>query len=239
MSYVTRQSIVAVLVALFACFPPTVAAVDPEIAVDRDSLELGDIEEGQKAHAEFFITNRGGAPLVIKEVRTSCGCTEATIRVNELPPGEKAATSVTYDSTGLSHGRKTQSVMVESNDPRYPVVKVRVFAQVIRLVSVEPTSLVARLPRFQQQMVFPVTIKNHGQEPITVSVSTWEGAIANAALEPTETQIDPNSEARVRIRMDLTKPEKGRIVNGRLSLTTNHASTKRMDLRLLIKLDQD
>lgn len=234
-----RHRMVYLILSLLACSALAVAATGPEIAVDKDSLSLGEVEEGQIARAQFSVMNRGDAPLTIREIRTSCGCTEAVSRTNEIAPGQKAEVDVTYNSTGLSHGSKTQSVMVLSTDPKNPVVRVQVFADVIRRVSVEPTSLVASIPRFQEQMAFPVTIKNNSPEPVTVTMSTWEGAITSAVLEPPDIIIDPNSERRVSILVDLTKPEKGRMVNGRLSLATNHPSAKRVDLRLMIKLDPE
>ena len=59
------------------CFFPAVvqAQPGPDITVDKEVLDLGVVYSGGSAEGTFTISNQGDSMLIIKEVRTSCGCT--------------------------------------------------------------------------------------------------------------------------------------------------------------------
>jgi hypothetical protein len=220
-------------------FPAIVTgAGGPKISLDKVSYDYGDVRVGDVVRTQFSVTNTGDSLLVINELRTTCGCTGAVNGSKEVPPGQKTEVTVSYDSSGLSPGRKTQSVIIHSNDAGQPALKLQVFANIIHEISIEPTTLVLRFPGFQEHVSFPVTAKNNTQQPVTLDMSSFQGAISKAVLNPEKVVVQPNSENRFHVEMDLIKPETGNIITGGVSVRTDHATVSQLALKCLIKIDQ-
>ena len=228
------------MIILFWAFSAIVAgAAGPEIALDASEHDFGDVQVGDVVETQFRVINKGAAPLVIDEVRTSCGCTKAVSQTKEVPPGKEAAIKVSYDSTGLSPGRKTQSVLIHSNDGKNSVSKFQVFATVIHPISIEPTNLIAKLTRFQEHISFPVTARNNSSQPITLDLSKVEGQIPKAVFKPEKVVVQPNSERPFEIEMNLGKPGKADVLNGTLSIGTDHPKVSLLQLRCFVKFGRE
>ncbi|MBI4965078.1 MAG: DUF1573 domain-containing protein [Desulfomonile tiedjei] len=229
-----------IVIALLFCLLQAIASASaaPEVALDNHEHDFGDVQVGSVVQTRVSVINKGDAPLAINDVATSCGCTKAAAAGREVPPGGKTDIEVSYDSAGLSAGRKTQTVFIHSNDTKNPVSKVRIFANVIHRITIEPTSLVLRLPSFQDRVSFPVTAKNTTQQAVTLSVATFQGAIGRAWLEPETFVIEPASEVRLKIEMEVKRPEKGNTLSGELSIGTDLPEADRIKLRCLIKIDR-
>ena len=58
-------------------------------------------------------TNTGDVPLLIKNVQTTCGCTEATWEKSPLLPGQSGEIKVEF--TGESEGRFVKTIYVVCN----------------------------------------------------------------------------------------------------------------------------
>jgi Protein of unknown function (DUF1573) len=227
------------LILLLWLFPAImVGATGPEIALDRSEHDFGEVQVGDVVRTQIRVTNKGDATLVIDEVRTSCGCTKAVSHTREVPPGQQAEVAVSFDSIGLSSGRKTQSVFIHTNDPKNPVSKFRVFANVVHPISIEPTNLIAKLAHFQDRTSFPMTARNNSHQPVTLVVSAVEGGISKAVLQPEKIVVQPNSETRFQIEMNLKKPDKGIVVTGAVTISTDHPKVNRIRLRCLIRFDE-
>ena len=73
--------------------------------------------------------NIGDATLVIKKVRTSCGCAAALVSEKRIKPGGSGEIKVTLDSRGYG-GRITKYVYVETNDPLHPKKQLSISAEI-------------------------------------------------------------------------------------------------------------
>ena len=76
--------------------------------------DFGTIKEGDSIRLVYKFTNTGDKPLLLMNVRTSCGCTVARFPQNALFPGEKAEVSLVFNSDGHP-GPVMKSVTVVSN----------------------------------------------------------------------------------------------------------------------------
>ena len=63
----------------------------------------------------FVFKNIGDAPLIIKQVITSCGCTTRTFTEEPVMPGEKGQINITYDGKGRYTKPFRKIITVESN----------------------------------------------------------------------------------------------------------------------------
>lgn len=88
------------------------AAIDFE----EKSYDFGEITQGDKVEHVFKFTNTGDAPLVIKEVKTSCGCTAPEWSKEPIAVGAKSEIKVAFNSRGKS-GNQNKSIMVYANVP--------------------------------------------------------------------------------------------------------------------------
>jgi hypothetical protein len=62
--------------------------------------DFGEVEEGAQPQHTFVLTNDGRAPLTIRAVRPSCGCTAPSFTAEPIAPGSSGEVVVVYDSNG-------------------------------------------------------------------------------------------------------------------------------------------
>ena len=105
------------------------AKAAPRIRVEPESFDFGKALPGKVLRKEFTIRNFGDAPLAIAGVSTTCGCTAALAAASEVAPGGSTSLRVTFETRSYS-GRVERQVLVRSNDPKTPLLEVRVSATV-------------------------------------------------------------------------------------------------------------
>ncbi len=91
----------------------------PKIEVEDPLYNFGAATEGTMVNHTFKVKNVGKARLVIRGVRTSCGCTAAKPAKTNLAPGEDAAITAGFD-TRFQKGHQERTITVFTNDPETP-----------------------------------------------------------------------------------------------------------------------
>lgn len=94
-------------------------AMQAELTWEKTEVDLHPKLGEKEAVAVFKYENKGDKPVKIKSVRTSCGCTVASLKKDEVGPGEKGEITATFSiggRTGLQH----KGVAVETDDPKQP-----------------------------------------------------------------------------------------------------------------------
>jgi hypothetical protein len=104
-------------------------AAAPRISVEPESFDFGKALPGKTLRKEFTLRNFGDAELVIESVSTTCGCTAALAADRHVQPGGSTPLRVTLE-TRSSSGKLEKQVLVRSNDPKTPLLQVRVSATV-------------------------------------------------------------------------------------------------------------
>jgi hypothetical protein len=87
------------------------------------------MKQGEKKEHIFMLSNEGKSDLIIRNIRSSCGCTAVAPSKNVIAPGESAPVKVTFDSRG-KRGRQSKSITVITNDPKSPTNVLRVSCNV-------------------------------------------------------------------------------------------------------------
>ena len=72
----------------------------PQVKFQEEKWDFGKLKEGQVKSHIFVFDNTGDAPLLIKRVRTSCGCAVALISDKNVEPGKKGELKVTLNTRG-------------------------------------------------------------------------------------------------------------------------------------------
>ena len=117
-----------------SAFPGPRAAEDkhaaaPRIRVEPEAFDFGKALPGKTLRKEFTLRNFGDAELVIEGVTTTCGCTAAISAKTRLEAGGSTQLTVTLETRSYS-GKLERQVLVRSNDPKTPLLTVRVSATV-------------------------------------------------------------------------------------------------------------
>ena len=104
----------AVQYAAFLGRPPAVSEALARVRWEKDTLYLGQLEEGVAVIDSFGVTNIGTTPYVIKEIRTACDCTVWRYPERPVAPGETVYIRVEFDPT-RKMGRATPGFVVYDN----------------------------------------------------------------------------------------------------------------------------
>ena len=78
------------------------------------SFNFGDISQGDRVEHVFELENIGNEPLIVSDVRTTCGCTAPEWPREPVPPGQKASLRVVFNSAGKM-GMQNKVITVMSN----------------------------------------------------------------------------------------------------------------------------
>lgn len=82
--------------------------------------DYGEIEYLSDGTCSFEFTNLGTEPLVLTNVRSSCGCTVPDWPKDPIKPGEKGEIKVKYNTRSVGNFSKT--VTVYSNGQPSPII---------------------------------------------------------------------------------------------------------------------
>ena len=90
----------------------------PSIQFDNTTYDYGQIEQGANGDCEFTFTNVGTEPLLLSDVRASCGCTTPLWTREPIMPGKTGAIKVHYDTNRLGGINKAITVTTNGNPER-------------------------------------------------------------------------------------------------------------------------
>ena len=110
-------------------------------AVFRERVhDFGTVEQGEPVAHVFRFINQGDGPLRIEQVQTSCGCTATVVSSDVIQPGASGEIGTLLDTSGW-FGDKARTVMVHTNDPKLPVVTLKLQGRVVAEVAALPAQL--------------------------------------------------------------------------------------------------
>ncbi|MFW6370374.1 MAG: DUF1573 domain-containing protein [Bacteroidota bacterium] len=109
----------------FSHLTPAQLEAAPVATFSEMSHDFGEMKQGDKKDHTFSLTNKGKSELIIRNVRSSCGCTAVAPSKKVIAPGESAPIKVTFDTRG-KRGRQSKSITVITNDPKTPTSMLRV-----------------------------------------------------------------------------------------------------------------
>ena len=85
------------------------------ITFDKTTFDYGAIKPNSDGTRFFTVTNTGDKPLILSNVKASCGCTTPEFSTDPIMPGKSAKIKVGY-STSIN-GPFQKMIEVFSNDP--------------------------------------------------------------------------------------------------------------------------
>ena len=103
----------------------------PIIYFPETQHDFGQVKEGEKVNYTFKFANKGSSNLIVKDIKTSCGCTAALLSADNLPPGQEGTIQVELDTKNRS-GKMSRTITVRSNDPKDPAKILTIYADILK-----------------------------------------------------------------------------------------------------------
>ncbi|HZW62821.1 MAG TPA: DUF1573 domain-containing protein [Flavobacteriaceae bacterium] len=101
----------------------------PVMEFNTTEYDFGEIESKQNVETVFTYTNTGNAPLIITDIKSSCGCTVPQDWSRDpLPVGESGEFTVKFNGTGTNKVTKTVTITANTETGK-ETVKVTAFVK--------------------------------------------------------------------------------------------------------------
>ena len=101
-----------------------VGGTGPQLTLDKEVHDYGNIAQGANGTCEFTVTNTGDQPLILTNCKGSCGCTVPKCDTEPIKPGQKTTITVKYDTK--RPGAINKSVTITSNATNAPEKIIRI-----------------------------------------------------------------------------------------------------------------
>lgn len=93
------------------------AQAQAKIEFKAETVDYGEISKGSDGVRVFEFTNTGDAPLIVSDVKSSCGCTVPEKPKDPVAPGATGVIKVKYDTNRVGKIRKTVTVYSNADEP--------------------------------------------------------------------------------------------------------------------------
>lgn len=103
----------------------------PVFKLNSTNIDIGKMEQATTKDVEFSFKNEGKRDLILRNIRSTCGCTAVQQGGNNIiKPGESSTIKATFNSGGYS-GKVTKAIYVYTNDPKNSEVILMLNAEVM------------------------------------------------------------------------------------------------------------
>jgi Protein of unknown function (DUF1573)/HYDIN/CFA65/VesB-like, Ig-like domain len=206
----------ATSILIIACWA-TAATASPRIAVEQPTFDFGTIQQGKRVEHLFSIRNKGDSPLIIKNVRPSCGCTAASVTSSVIPAGGRGGIKASFNSANFS-GTVQKTVAVGSNDPTIPTSMLTLRGKVVQELQIEPRQM--NLGRMKVDTTFRknLVITNRGNR--IVKIASVSSSLSHVEARAERTLLKPGESSTILVSISPRSGE--RLLSGYLRIVTDN-----------------
>ena len=90
----------------------------------NESINFGEIIQGEKIDLEFKIKNTGNGDLIISNARASCGCTQLKYPKEVIKQGNVESINVTFDSKNKIGVQKKNITLMTNATPNIKILTI-------------------------------------------------------------------------------------------------------------------
>jgi hypothetical protein len=205
---------------------------EPSLFIERKEMNFGTVFQGDMGRNQIMVANRGSGKLRLKAMG-DCACIDGDV-VAELGPNQTSVVQGFYATSELN-GEVNHNVILTTNDPEYPVIKIpaKVFVKP-RLEFVFPSNPEILLD--SESKIYDLYLNNHDGSPFTINLAISGTPGQKFEVEPFAGRVlDFKNDNRpvdvkgYKLSLDLTKINRKDIV-GRISsnviVRSNHPILK-------------
>ena len=95
-----------------------------EFKFEKETIDYGAINKSANGERVFVFTNIGYAPIIIKNIKSSCGCTVPKKPEKPIMPGEKGEIKVSYDTKRVGGFSKAITIFSNAKNSR-KIIKIK------------------------------------------------------------------------------------------------------------------
>lgn len=227
-----------------------VSAQNSVIEFAESIHDFGQINEsnGLVTH-EFIFTNKGTSPLVIKDVKASCGCTTPSYTKDPIQPGKKGSIKAQFDPSNRPGVFDKTLTVTANSDPAMSFIKIQgfVIARVKTIVDLYPDTVGNLRMESRFLNVGNVTTKspevkefkiyNEGNLPITFSNPI--GLSSHLKFEITPKILPTKTAGTIKITYDAkAKNDFGNLFDNFI-LPTNDKKNPRKEISVVALVSED
>lgn len=112
------------------CLQQVYAQTGPQITFESETIDYGEVAQNSDGSRVFKFTNTGDAPLVIKNAKSSCGCTVPKKPEGSIAPGKSGEIVVSYDTKNRV-GQFRKTITLTTNIKSQPMVALKIKGNVL------------------------------------------------------------------------------------------------------------
>lgn len=189
----------------------------PIISPDQPTYDFGTIAQGREIEHRFTLRNRGDAPLTVGRLKTSCGCTAATVSAKTIPPGKIGIVNVTFNSLNFA-GKVHKTITIESNDPHTPAATLVLKGTVAEEIVLSPRSIEFDGVKRGSRTAAVITLTNRGSSPL--SVIAVKSPLPQVAAKIRKSRLAPGEVTE--ILLEITPKGGDCYLNGYITVLTDN-----------------
>ncbi len=244
-----KMLIVFSSIMLFVSYMMIAQTQTAKITFAEESYDFGKIaeEKGPVTH-EFSFTNTGAQPLIIQNVRASCGCTAPDWTKDPVLPGKKGVVKATFDPKGRP-GPFNKSITVSSNAENSTVV-LTIKGEVIpkprtieddypmQIGSIRlKTNHLAFIKVFNNQIkTDSIPVVNTSSETVKL---TFTNIPAHLSVKAVPAELKPNQKGRIEVTYDGNKQKDWGFVMDRIDLLINGKADPNNRISISATIEED
>ena len=115
---------------IMLCLQQVYAQTGPQITFESETIDYGEVAQNSDGSRVFKFTNTGDAPLVIKNAKSSCGCTVPKKPEGSIAPGKSGEIVVRYDTKNRV-GQFRKTITLTTNIKSQPMVALKIKGNVL------------------------------------------------------------------------------------------------------------
>ncbi len=101
----------------FLAFTAMQTSNKPEFKFESETHDFGKIPQGTPVTTDFKFTNVGKEPLIISDVKPTCGCTTREYTKTPVKPGESGFIRLTFNAAVAAPFSKAVTVLSNAETP--------------------------------------------------------------------------------------------------------------------------
>ena len=187
---------------ILLCLTATAGA---QLKWDRKFADLRASPEDGQVEVRFPFVNSGGYPVTVQKLKSSCGCTTASLAKASYAPGEHGEVVARFE-IGNRTGYNEKNVTVTTNDPAAPETVLGFRVYVWKTVLMTPAVLFWKPG--EEKTAQTVRIKIVRDEPLNLVRAECSSPAWQAKLQT----IKPGREYRVDVTLLDSKPDAAGVV---------------------------
>ncbi len=230
--------------------------IEPNMTFEKERHNFGKIkEDGGKVSFKFVFTNMGSDPILINDVKTSCGCTTPNWSRKPILPGSKSEIEVIYNPDHRP-GAFNKTITIKSNAKNSPVT-LHITGEVSpkkKDIADDYRYTLGQLRMKKRNINFRdifnteirkdyIDIINTGTESVTIGFNEQRRMPAHIKMECKPSTLKPNQKAVISIVYDAGKKKDWGYVYDRIYVNLNgkteHKNTINISATIIEKFSQE